>query len=86
MGADMQLYDSVVDITEDYLGPAAQRFIDRQIESHLQKTPESLTSKDLEKLIDWSSLALAHLTDNANIIREFTDNMKKLAKQQEQAA
>ena len=86
MSSNQKLYESVVDITEGYLGPAAQRFIDRQIESHLQKAPESLTSKDLEKLIDWSSLALAHLTDNANLVREFTGSLKKLAQQQEQTA
>jgi hypothetical protein len=85
MSSNKQLYDEVVTITEDFLGPAAKRFIDRQIESHLDKSPENLTTADLEKLIDWSSIAIAHLTDNASLVRQFTGNLQKLM-QQEQLA
>lgn len=85
MKSDKQLYDSVVGVTEDYLGPAAKRFIDRQIESHLQKKPESLTRQDLEKLIDWSSLALAHITDNASIVKDYTSSLHRLIHPQETA-
>ena len=36
------LYLKVVRITDHYLGPAADRFIRRQIENHLNKHPEEL--------------------------------------------
>ena len=45
------LYSDVVDITYDYLGPAADRFVTRQIRSHLGKAPEELKKRDLRDLI-----------------------------------
>lgn len=85
MSDGKRLYDEIIDITEEYLGPAAQRFIDRQIESHLQKSPDELVPEDVAKLIEWSGLAFAHLTDNRSLIQQFTDSLERLA-QQRQAA
>jgi hypothetical protein len=41
------IYLSLVSITGDYLGPAAERFIDRQISNHLEKEPQTITKKDV---------------------------------------
>ena len=43
---DTLLYDKVVRITHVYLGPAADRFIARQVENHLHKEPEQLSLDD----------------------------------------
>jgi len=44
MTAD-SLFENIVDITEQYLGPAARRFIVRQVAFHLSKAPRSSTPK-----------------------------------------
>lgn len=62
------LYDDVVTITYNDLGPPADRFVARQIRSHLQKEPDQLQRKDLRQLIDWIQLAMRLVSsDNATI-------------------
>ncbi len=72
------LYDSVVQVTADYLGPAAGRFIDRQIENHLNKPPSSLRKKDLEILVDWAKVAIALLTEDSAVVDEYGKRLSKL--------
>jgi hypothetical protein len=78
--SDTPLYDNVVRITNVYLGPAADRFISRQVQNHLNKSPEDLTKKDLLKLIDWIRIAVSLITDDVEIIDEYTLQLEKLAK------
>lgn len=73
------LYQNVLGVTTDYLGPAAQRFIDRQIDNHLHKSPEGLTRKDLGKLVEWSRVSMALLTNDKKIIDEYVASLKQLA-------
>lgn len=73
------LYRHVIAVTADYLGPAAERFIDRQITSHLNKSPEDLKDKDLVKLIEWIKLAFALLTDNKNMVDEYVGRLSNLS-------
>lgn len=73
-----RLYEDILQVTSNYLGPAAQRFIDRQIISHLNKAPEDVAPKDLKKLVEWSRVALALLTDDKKIINEYVKNMNGL--------
>ena len=80
MGEAM-LYDRVVRVTHVYLGPAADRFIARQVQNHIGKKPEDLTKQDLEKLIDWIRLAVSLLTDDSEIIEEYTSQLRRLSKQ-----
>jgi hypothetical protein len=75
------LYASVVRITHIYLGPAADRFIDRQAQNHLHKDPSKLTAEDLEVLVDWIRVAVSLLTDDSEIVEEYIEQLKKLAKQ-----
>lgn len=72
------LYKRVVRITHIYLGPAADRFIARQVESHLNKEPEKLTVQDLKNLIDWIHVAVSLLTDDADIVEEYITQLKHL--------
>ncbi len=72
------LYKSVVDITYDYLGPAADRFITRQIRSHLNKTPEQLKKDDLKELIDWIKVAMSLLTDDEKLLKQYLADLKQL--------
>lgn len=75
-----KIYTELVSITEDYLGPAAQRFIDRQTINHLKIEPGQLTREDLEKLIDWVKLTLALLTKDEKIKTEYAKKLDQLVK------
>ena len=72
------LYDKVVQITHVYLGPAADRFIVRQVHNHLHKEPETLSREDLSKLIDWIRVAVSFLTDDSELVEEYTDELERL--------
>lgn len=79
--SEAMLYDRVVRVTHVYLGPAADRFIARQVQNHIGKRPEDLTKQDLDKLIDWIRLAVSLLTDDSEIIEEYTSQLRHLSKQ-----
>lgn len=74
------LYDKVVKTTRVYLGPAAERFIARQVQSHLNKSPDQLTKQDLGKLIDWIRVAVSVLTDDNELVEEYIAELRKLCK------
>ena len=74
-------YKRVVGITHMYLGPAADRFIDRQVRNHLHKEPEEITLKDLARLTDWIRLAVSLLTDDSDVIDEYIGQLERLAKE-----
>jgi CRISPR/Cas system Type II protein with McrA/HNH and RuvC-like nuclease domain len=73
------IYNQVVRITHVYLGPAADRFISRQVQNHLHKAPEELTYADLDKLIDWIRVAVSLITEDSDIIEEYTQQLHHLA-------
>ncbi len=73
------LYEEVVRICEEYLGPAGERFIRRQIDTHLGITPEALTKGSLPKLVNWSSMAFAVLTSDPHDVESFTQDMLSLS-------
>jgi len=76
---DSSLYDQVVRITHVYLGPAADRFIARQLENHLHKSPEELSPADLLSLIDWIRVVVSLLTEDNGIVEEYIAELQKLA-------
>lgn len=78
--SDTSLYQQVVQITHVYLGPAAERFIARQIEYHFHKSPEELSRQDLVELIDWIRVVVSLLTDNNDLIEEYIAELQKLTK------
>jgi len=78
MATSPNLYQRVVRITHIYLGPAADRFIARQVENHLHKDPSRMTTDDLEHLIDWIRVAVSLLTDDAEIIEEYVQQLQRL--------
>lgn len=76
---DSDLYGQVVRVTHVYLGPAADRFIARQVQNHLHKSPEELSGSDLLKLIDWIRVAVSLITEDSEIIEEYTTQLQRLA-------
>jgi hypothetical protein len=77
--AHKSLYDQVVDTTHLYLGPAADRFIARQVQNHLHKQPQQLSTRDLDGLIDWIQIAVSLLTEDSEIIEDYVAELRKLA-------
>jgi len=73
------LYDNIVKVIEFYLGPAAPRFVERQISSHLHKSPEEVTAEDIAQLVEWIRISLALLTDDRAAIDECTRKLTQLA-------
>lgn len=72
------VYGQVVRVTHVYLGPAADRFIARQVENHLHKSPEELSQADLSSLIDWIRVVVSLLTEDSELIEEYTGELQKL--------
>lgn len=81
MGAknNSSIYDQVVRVTHVYLGPAADRFIARQVENHLHKSPKELSQSDLVSLIDWIKVVVSLLTEDGEIVEEYVRELQKLA-------
>jgi hypothetical protein len=65
------LFDQIVDLTEPYLGPAAHRFVSRQIAFHFGKAPETLETRDLPELAEWASATLSILTEDQGVVAEY---------------
>ena len=74
-----KVYNNAILITRDYLGPATERFLDRQITFHLKKKPEQLTSEDIPKLAEWVKVSIAILTDDRKMVDEFNERIMSLA-------
>lgn len=75
------LYVQVVEITNVYLGPAADRFIARQVQNHLHKEPSELSEHDLLKLIDWVRVAVSFITEDTVIVEEYITRLRSLTEQ-----
>jgi hypothetical protein len=78
--AKTTLYNEVVHVTYDYLGPAADRFVGRQIRNHLQKDPNELQRRDLKQLIDWIELAMRLISDDSRVIDSYMADLEVLTK------
>jgi hypothetical protein len=78
--ASATIYQQAVEITKDYLGPAAERFISRQIIFHLQKDPEDLSKKDIPQLAEWVKVSISILTEDKKMVDDFTKRILKLKK------
>ena len=72
------MYDDIVGITKDYLGPAAERFISRQVEFHLKKKPEELNKDDVLKLLEWIRVSIALLTEDKKMVDNCVNRITKL--------
>lgn len=70
--------EDIIQITEQYLGPAADRFVTRQIQFHLNKKPEELTRQDIPKLAEWIKVSLALLTEDKKMVDECAAKIAKL--------
>lgn len=63
-------YNQILDITKDYLGPAADRFVNRQVSLHIKKSPEHLQKSDIHMLAIRIRSGLLVLTRDNNVVDE----------------
>lgn len=73
-------YRQVVRVTEEYLGPAAERFVNRQIEFRLGKTPETIDRSDISKLKETLAVALGILVKDQAIVNQAMHKFDLIAK------
>jgi hypothetical protein len=73
-------FQSVVGVAQEYLGPAAERFIRRQIDFHLEKDPANLTRKDVSELSKSVGVALGLLANDRELVDEASKKFKDIAK------
>jgi hypothetical protein len=65
-----QYYNQILEITKDYLGPAAGRFVNRQINSYLNKSPDELLKSDIPMLAIRIRSGLVVLTKDEKTVKE----------------
>ena len=75
----MALYDNTVTIAKEYIGPAGQQFIDRQLTTHLNLTPADLNSSNLIELSKWCFTSGRLIIDSEQA-KEFQERIVSLAK------
>lgn len=73
----MSLHDDVIKVAKLYLGPAAERFVNRQISGHLNKTASELIATDLEDLARWCYVS-GRLVMPEERAKEFGEAVKKI--------
>jgi hypothetical protein len=76
----LSLYQKIILVTEEYLGPSAQRFVDKQIISHLSKPPEEISAEDIPKLVQWCNAVFSVLTEDRSVIQEYVSRIEALGK------
>ncbi len=79
MPKKIPLYVQAVEVCNDYLGPASERFLRRQVTTHLRVKPENLTHAHLSELVDWVRIAFSLLTDDEDLVEEFTQRLTSLS-------
>jgi hypothetical protein len=75
----MSLYDNAVVIAKEYIGPAGQQFLDRQLVTHLKLDPAELNSTNLADLSKWCFTS-GRLIIDSDLAKEFQDKILALAK------
>ncbi len=73
----MALYDDVVDVTKQYMGPAAQKFIDRQLTRHLNIEISALDASFLDELAKYCYSSGKLLMDDGKA-QELSKKVKSL--------
>jgi len=75
-----ELHNKIINIVREYLGPAAERFVDRQITFHLGKDPEAITKQDISVLVSWIGVSIGVLTGDNSQVANCVERISNLAK------
>ena len=80
--AEVSLWEQLLEVNRDYFGPAAERFLDRQIDTHIGKSPQKITKRDLAVLNDWLRLSFALLTNDSELVDHYAQRLALIARGQ----
>ena len=72
------LSEQVIAITQEFLGPASERFINRLVLYHFNKDPRDLTARDLPELTEWVKVSLGLLTADKKLVDDCERKLLKL--------
>ena len=62
----MTVYEQALKVASQYLGPAAEKFLQRQIKSHLNlASSQALSAQSLPELAKWCGISGALVMDKA---------------------
>jgi hypothetical protein len=75
-------YNKILEVIRDYLGPAAERFVSRQIQTHLHKDPIHLQKSDIPTLAIRIRSGLMVLTRDEAVVEEAYQRLSSLADHQ----
>ena len=73
----MALYDDVLNVARPYLGPAAEKFVSRQIDHHLATDAQNLARQHLDELAKWCLISGKLIMNESQAI-EFSQKVKAL--------
>ena len=82
MSQKENLYKQIVKVSEEFLGPAGERFVQRQIETHLAIQPQKIETKHLPELVDWIKLTFTMITNDAQMVNDFANRILMLMSKQ----
>ena len=74
----MGFYDDVVNLSKTYFGPAAKKFVDRQISGNLKIESSQLSPSHLDELAKWCYTSGKLMIDDAKA-QELSSKVKALA-------
>ncbi len=52
-----EFYDNLLNVCKKYFSDNGKDFLDRQIKSHLNKSPETITTVDKDELAKWCRIS-----------------------------
>lgn len=81
MSSQHYYYQQVVSVTKEFLGPAAERFVRRQIEFRLGKVPETIDRGDIPELKETLGTALGLLVKDRQIVDQAMRKFDVIAKE-----
>ncbi len=62
-------FSKIVEVIRNYLGPASERFIVRQLDFHLKRKEKVIYESEVERIADWSAVALSMITQDKAMIQ-----------------
>ncbi len=74
------LYQKLVKISVDCLGPATERWFPYLITAHLNKPAHDIMPSDLPKLCLWAKLTAALYTEDGQKVEKFAKQIEALAR------
>jgi hypothetical protein len=73
-------FSQLVDITEQYLGPAAERFLIRHVDFHCKKNVKDINIQDIAKLKSSLVISFGLLIKDKKTVEEFGEKLNNLIK------